>query len=478
MTKQTQGEITGMQENIIALRTRQPIDPLTVSKHILPAQLTPLIGREQEVEAICALLQGSHVRLVTLTGAGGIGKTRLAIEVAEQVLDIYADGVCFVPLALISESDLVIATIAHELGIQETGSRPLLEAVKSFLRDKKLLLLLDNFEQIISSAPLLEDLLAACHHLSILVTSREVLHLQAEHLFPVPPLVIPDLNDLPNAEELAQYAALTFFLQRAQEIMPDFQLTQANARTIAEICVRLDGLPLALELAAARIRLLPLQTLLARLSQRLQVLTRGVRNLPERHQTLRNTIAWSYDLLDASEQCLFRRLSIFVGGCSLQEIEAMYWLLDGNITAGEILDGVSSLIDKSLLQQNELDGEPRLQLLETNREYGLTALAANGEAGITRQAHASHYLTLAIQAESELEGPQQSVWLGRLGWEHDNLRTALNRFKEQGAKESVLRMTVGIARFLVIQGYASEGRRWLEDGLDGSEDVLANVTFE
>jgi len=264
-------------------------------------------------------------------------------------------------------------------------------------------------------------------------------------------------------------------LQRAQEIIPEFQLTQANARTIAEICVRLDGLPLALELAAARIRLLQLQALLARLSQRLQVLTRGVRSMPERHQTLRNTIAWSYDLLDVSEQCLFRRLSIFVGGCTLDEIEAIYSTLDGNVTTGEILDRVTSLIDKSLLQQQELEGEPRLQFLEIIREYAHTMLVSSGEAEATRHAHACYYLTLAVQAESELEGPQQAVWLERLEKEHDNFRTALNWFMERGDKESILRMTVGISRFLMIYGYISEGRRSLVKGLEGSENVIPVV---
>jgi predicted ATPase len=285
------------------------------------------------------------------------------------LIDDFIDGVYFANLAPIRDPMLLISTIAHTLDNPESGTQPLLVTVKNALRDKHMLILLDNFEQINSAVLLVDDLLATCHQLVIIVTSREVLHVQAEYLFPVPPLVLPDLTRLPKAEELAQYAAVAPFLQRAQAILPDFQLTPDNAPTLAEICVRLDGLPLALELAAARIRLLPPQALLLRLSQRLQVLTGGWRTLPERQQTLRNTIQCSYDLLPAEEQRLFRRLSVFVGGCTLQAVDALYCMLaDG---AKSMFEGAASLIDKSLLLPYELEGEPRLQYLskvsESNR---------------------------------------------------------------------------------------------------------------
>src|SRR6266568_827031 len=292
-------------------------DQLHVRFYNLPAQLTSLIGRAHELQALCTLLRQAEVRLVTLTGTGGVGKTRLSLQVATDLLDDFADGVCFVSLASISNPDLVTATIAQTLGIQEAGEQSVAELLHAYVRDKRLLLLLDNFEQIAEAAPRLVDLLVGCPGLKILVTSRAVLHIRGEHEFPVPPLALPDLTHLPEGEALAQYAAVALFLECAQTARPDLQLTPANTRTIAEICVRLDGLPLAIELAAARIKLLSPQALLARLEHRLQVLTSGARDVPVRQQTLRNTLAWSYDLLDAQEQRLFRRLSVFVGGYTL-----------------------------------------------------------------------------------------------------------------------------------------------------------------
>ena len=471
-----------MQDKIIAFPARQSAEPGTVSKHILPAQLTLLIGREQEVTAICTLLRRPHVRLVTLTGAGGIGKTRLGLQVAADLRDAFPDGVYFVNLAPIRDPTLLISTIADELGIQEAGTQPLLEAVKASLRDKQLLLLLDNFEQIVTTAPLLEDLLAACHKLSILVTSREVLHLQAEHLFPVPPLVLPDLTQLPECEELAQYTSVALFLQRVQAILPDFQLTQGNAQAIGEICVRLDGLPLAIELAAARIKLLSLKALLARLSQRLQVLTRGWRSMPERQQTLRNTIAWSYDLLPSQEQRLFRRLSVFVGGCTLEAIEAVGRAVDNrsNDLAMNVLDGLASLIDKSLLQQIEQEAkEPHLLMLETIREFGLECLKESGEMEITQKAHADYYLRLTEQAEPHLKGSEQGRWLERLEREHDNLRATMRWSLEpaQVRPGSVMALRLGgaLADFWDVRGLYSEGRTFLEQALAGSEGTAASV---
>ena len=441
--------------------------------HNLPAQLTPLIGREQEIQAACALLGQPEVRLVTLTGTGGVGKTRLGLQVATDLLDDFAGSVCFVPLAPISDPDLVVPTIAQTLGIKQAGERPFKDLLQAHLRDKHLLLLLDNFEQVLAAAPELSDLLAGCPQLKILVTSRAVLHIRGEHEFPVPPLALPDLTHLPESEALTQYAAVALFLQSAQAAKPDLQLTGANARAIAEICVRLDGLPLAIELAAARIKLLPPQRLLTRLEHRLQVLTMGAQDVPARQQTLRNTLAWSYDLLDAGEQRLFRRLSIFAGGCTLADVEGLYTAL-GEMPA-DVLDGVASLIDKSLLRQMEHEEESRLLMLETIREYGLEALVSSGEMESTARAHAQYYLSLADDVEVEIGGSQQGIWLDRLEQEHDNLRAALQWSLEQAgneeateserSRETALRLGGALRRFWVVHGYLSEGRNFLERAL-------------
>ena len=476
-------EVSGQTRPVLAseqaAESGQVSKPMNVHLHPLPALLTPLIGRERDAEAVCTLLARPDVRLVTLVGAGGIGKTRLSLEVATQILERFADGVCFVPLAPIRDPDLVVPAIAHALGIRESGAQPLFEQMQEALRTRHLLLLLDNVEQVVTAAQELEELLGACPRLKLLVTSRAVLHLQGEHVFPVPVLALPDLAQLPEGEGLLQFAAIALFLQRAQAMLPTFQLTSANARAVAEICVRLDGLPLALELAAARIRLLPPQALLARLSQRLAVLTSGPRTLPERQQTLRNTLKWSYDLLDAQEQQLFRRLSVFVGGWALEAAEAMGNLGQESDSDGmSLLDGVASLLEKSLLLQVEQGGEePRLIMLETAREYGLECLTANGEMEAVRQAHATYYLALA---ESERGGSQQqAVWLERLEREHDNLRAAMWWFLEQGeagqSYEMALRLGGALRRFWLVHGHWSEGQRFLRRALAGSEGVTVSV---
>jgi predicted ATPase/serine/threonine protein kinase/DNA-binding CsgD family transcriptional regulator len=453
-------------------------DQLEARSHNLPAQLTPLIGREQEIQAACTLLRRPEVRLVTLTGTGGVGKTCLGLQVATDLLDDFGDGVYFIQLAPVSDPMVAKASIARTLGVKETGERPLFDLLQAYLQDKSLLLLLDNFEQVVLAAPELSNLLVNCPHLKMLVTSRAVLHIRGEHELPVPPLALPDLTHPPESETLSQYAAVALFLERARAARPDFKMTTANIRAIAEICVRLDGLPLAIELAAARIKLLPPQAFLARLEHRLEVLTSGARDAPARQQTLRNTIAWSYDLLNPEEQQLFRRLSVFVGGCTLEAVESMFSIFhEGTV---QVLDDVASLIDKSLLQQTEQEGmEPRLLMLETIREYGLETLAANEEIESARQAHALCYVKLVEEAEIEMGGPQQAAWLERLEQEHDNLRAALHWLLEHSENkqciEMALRLGGALRNFWRVHGYISEGRNFLERALAASKGIEASV---
>lgn len=445
------------------------------SQHTLPAPLTPLVGREREIAAVCALLSRPQVRLVTLTGTGGVGKTRLAVHVATEVLAAFSDGVFFVSLAPLSDPALVLSTIAQVLDIKESGARPLPDLLTADLREKRLLLCLDNFEHLLPAAPQLTDLLTRCPHLTMLVTSRAVLHVQGEQLFPVPPLAVPDLTQrLPTAETLLSSAAVALFLQRAQAVQPTFQITSTNARPIAEVCIRLEGLPLAIELAAARISLFPPQALLARLSQRLSLLTSETRDVPARQQTLRNTLAWSYHLLAEEEQRLFRRLAIFVGGCTLQAVEAVCEAPGGGALRG--FEGVAKLLENSLLHQTEPEGEePRLVMLETIREYALEELFARGEFETTQQAHAAFYLRLSEQAETELEGPRQVMWVERLEREYDNLRAALrwglsSRSGEEGKHRNELALRLGgaLGEFWATHGHLREGRAFLEQAVAAS----------
>src|SRR2546423_1765171 len=458
-------EIAGMPADFPPLRT------LDAHNNNLPIQPTPLVGREQDVLAVKDLLCREQVCLVTLTGPGGVGKTRLSLQVAAELSEHFSDGIFFVSLAPLSDPALVVPTIARTLGIREAAGYSLLDRLKEELQQKQQLLLLDNFEQVVSASVQVADLLTVCSQLNLLVTSPQGFHVHAEHEYAVPPLAMPDLTHLPDPATLAHCPAVALFLQRAQLVKPEFVLTHTNARAVAKICAHLDGLPLAIELATARMKLLPLQALLARLGQRLTLLTGGARDAPVRQQTLRNTIEWSYHLLDPREQRLFRRLAIFVGGCTLTSIEAVCRAL--NDDAEPILDGVASLIDKSLLLHIEQEEqEPRLLMLETIREYGLETLAASGEMESTRKAHADHYVLLAEEAEPELAGAQQVVWLKRLEREHDNLRAAMQWSLEGGEAgkrlEKALQLGGVLERLWVVRGHRSEGRAFLAEVLTRS----------
>ncbi|MDQ3856059.1 MAG: NB-ARC domain-containing protein, partial [Chloroflexota bacterium] len=419
---------------------------------------------EREVSAVCELLRDPTVRLVTLLGPGGTGKTRLAIEVGGRLGDQFRDGVYFVPLAPISDPSLVVPAIAEALGLRDISGQSLEETLLAFLRDKQVLLVLDNFEQLVSAAPVVSDILSQTTRVKVLVTSRAVLRLSSEHEFPVPPLSVPDGEGASEWEKLAQYDAVRLFTQRARAATSAFALTEDNAVAVAEICKRVDGLPLAIELAAARVRLLSPQAMLTRFGDPLKLLTGGARDLPSRQQTIRNTIDWSYQLLTAQEQTLFSRLGAFTGGATLEAAEAVCAAKDGI----DVLSGIESLVEKSLLRQEEgADGEPRFRMLQTVQEYALERLDASGDGVDVRRRHAGYFLALAEEAEPHLRSLRSVEWLERLESDTDNYRAALTWLfgrlgTEPEVSDTLQRLVAVLWRLWYIRSHWREGRLWLE----------------
>lgn len=443
-------------------------------RHNLPAQTTSLIGRERELADLCALLRQPDRRIVTLTGPGGTGKTRLALRAATELLDQFPQGVWFVNLAPLTRPGLLIPAIAQTLAVRAIGARSLVDTLCDALRDQRLLLLLDNFEQIISAAVALAPLLAAAPGLQLLVTSRESLHLSGEQIVVVPPLAMPSLRSLAVGQadlalSLSRYEAVRLFVERARAMRADFALTDANAPAVAAICARLDGLPLAIELAAARARLFTPEALLQRLSDRLQLLTGGPRDLPARQQTLRGAIAWSYTLLPPDEQALFRRCGVFVGAWSAAAAAAV-----SRRDAAEVLDVLSALADKSLVYETSgADGEPRFNMLETIRAYALERLEQAGEMPDAQADHAAFYLQLAEAIEPHLRAARASAWMDLLEADHENLRSALSWLGHLGDHGQVVRLCYALWRYWYDRGHWEEGRQALEIAI--RPDLLARI---
>lgn len=443
----------------------------------LPSPVTAFIGREQEVEAACALLKKPGVRLLSMTGPPGIGKTRLSLRVAEGLLEYFESNIYFVGLAPVRDPDLVIPSIAHSLNLREAGGESLLENLKQYLGDKRTLLVLDNFEQVVAAAPQVGELLTAAPWLKVLISSREMLHIYGEHEFPVHPLDLPRMKHLPPVERLIEYEAVRLFTERAVAVRPDFVLTADNAQAVVDICNKLDKVPLAIELAAARARTLQPSEIVRRLNSNFELLTGGARDLPARQRALRSAIDWSYDLLNEEERQLFRRISVFVGGCSLQAVEAVCG--PQHADDQHFAEALYSLVDKNLVRQEESNGEMRFSMLETIREYAWGRLVGRGEDVDIRRLYGEYYKDLADRAKSAMKGSGQLGWLDRLELEHNNLRAVLRYALDSGDAETALQLSGALWKFWLTHGHLTEGRRWLMEALKsevtGQDAMLTNA---
>ena len=444
-------DLAAVRDRLVEAPAREPQPRI----NNLPTQRNAFIGREREAAELRRLLNQGDVQLVTLTGPGGIGKTRLVLQVAAETASEFPGGVCFVPLSSVGERSVIVSTIAQAMGVRESANQTAQEGLDEYLSglDQPMLLVLDNFEHLVSAAPAVSQLLSVGTKLKVAVTSQAPLHVYGEHEFPVPPLTLPDLKSIPPVEVLSRLPAVALFVERATAVKREFALTRENALAVAAICARLDGLPLAIELAAARIKLLSPSDMLSRLESRLKLLTGGARDLPTRQQTLRSTVDWSYGLLNAAEQTLFRRLSVFSGGCTLEGVESVCDTM-GDLGV-DVLDGMASMVDKSLVQ-HVVDTETRFTLLSTIREYALEHLVASPDERATRRAHAAYFLVLAEEGAHEVTA--NSDWLNLFEMEHDNFRAALDYLIKTKDVDWSLRLGAALFRFWETREYFTEGR--------------------
>ena len=472
----TDHERTAMIDAVTRERSR-PSQAGSSTPHVpddLQLQPTVFLGREGQVEALKDLLLAPQSRLVTLTGTGGVGKTRLGLRVAEELLQHFAGGVHLVRLAPLSEPSLVATTIAQSLGVSEAAGSPPVGSLAKYLRDKQMLLVLDNFEHLLDAALDVSELLASCPRLKVLVTSRAPLRIRGEQEYLVPPLELPIAEHFPIIGRLLENESVSLFVQRAKDVKSDFDLTEADATAVVEICRRLEGLPLAIELAAARVKLLPPQALLPRLGSRLALLTGGPRDLPARQRTIRDTIDWSYKLLEPRERVLFARLAVFVGGCTLNAAEAVCHI-SGDVS--DVLDRLGSLVDKSLVQRLGEDARCRFWMLETIAELAAEKLEESGAGEALRRRHAEYFLELSEKVEPELDGPQQAVWLDRLEAERDNVRAALEWALRENT-ELAARLCSALWLYWYDHGYIREGRRWMESAVARSQSLPVSVRIK